>query len=314
MRGLIEKGLVAYHDWKTRRKMERVFRRKRDPYGYLSHDHEIKKQSTILSLIAGREYKTALEIGCAEGAFTRRLAPYCDHVFAVDLSKTAIDRARENLKGIENVSLVFSNIRHCRLATKWDLIVISEVLYYLSKGRFLQKEFDLFLSHLGEILKPGGRMVVVHGFGNIRELEIRKSYVRGLMNGGSLRLIKEFVGGEDPNKAKYLVSLLEKGERPMQEKMIGLERIKRLIFATLTTLSPLYGWAHGPGHKPMPNVESRREYTEEDRRNERLERIENSLSRIEAKLSDEKLADKKRIKLEKKREKLLNEQKRLIEK
>ena len=41
--------MAKAHDWNTRRKMERLFRREEDPYGYFSPPHELGKQAHVAS-------------------------------------------------------------------------------------------------------------------------------------------------------------------------------------------------------------------------------------------------------------------------
>lgn len=189
--------------------MERVFGRGVDPYGYASHPHELKKQAAVEARL-NRHYGTALEIGCAEGAFTRRLARHCDHVLGIDLSEKALTTASQNLGALDNVSLVRANVRECRLAPRWDLVVVSEVLYYLHKSRWTDGGFGVFLARLGGLLAPEGRMIVVHSFGADAELALRRDYVRRILAGNDLLLLEEVVGGDDPGKASYLLSVLDR--------------------------------------------------------------------------------------------------------
>jgi ubiquinone/menaquinone biosynthesis C-methylase UbiE len=207
---MLKRMLLVYHDWKTRRKMERVFGRREDPYGYYSHPHELQKQEILESLLSDRRYGAALEIGCAEGAFTRRLAGHCESVTAVDISRTAIRRAQEHLRDASNVRFIRSNARELDLSPKRDLIVISEVLYYLQDGELLERNFNGFLAQVSRALNPGARLVVLHSFGNEAERAVRRSYVQTFLADPELRLVKEFAAGDDPKKCKYLVSLLEK--------------------------------------------------------------------------------------------------------
>jgi ubiquinone/menaquinone biosynthesis C-methylase UbiE len=52
---------------------------------------------------------TALEIGCGVGRMTRTLARIFESVTAVDVSLEMIERARANLRGLDNVSLVLGD-------------------------------------------------------------------------------------------------------------------------------------------------------------------------------------------------------------
>src|SRR5690606_7902873 len=52
---------------------------------------------------------SVLEIGCGVGRMTKMLAHLFGHVTAVDISAEMIERARNNLSGIENVTLVLGD-------------------------------------------------------------------------------------------------------------------------------------------------------------------------------------------------------------
>jgi ubiquinone/menaquinone biosynthesis C-methylase UbiE len=47
-----------------------------------------------------------VEIGCGEGRMTRMLARFFGHVTAIDVSSEMIQRAKSNLQGFDNVSLI----------------------------------------------------------------------------------------------------------------------------------------------------------------------------------------------------------------
>jgi hypothetical protein len=78
-------------------------------------------------------------IGWGEGRFTALLAERVEELVAVDISETALRRARDRCRGCANVRferLVFSTDP---LPNALDLIVCSEVLYYLKdKARALE--------------------------------------------------------------------------------------------------------------------------------------------------------------------------------
>ncbi|MBI4055464.1 MAG: class I SAM-dependent methyltransferase [Elusimicrobia bacterium] len=205
---MLKRLLARHHGWKTRRKMERLFSRRPDPYGYFSHPHELGKQQLLLDMISDRRYPFALEMGCAEGAFTRRLAGLCDFIVAVDISKTAVERAKITCKDIPSIRFLHADITEVELPHALDLIVACEVLYYWDK-RSLSGRFAAFLRRTAESLKPGGRLALLHSFANEEEYSFRKSY-RERLEGFGLTLEQETIRGGDPKKSRYLVSVLMK--------------------------------------------------------------------------------------------------------
>lgn len=208
--GIYDHLKQLYRDRVTFNKMERLFKRKPDPYGYFTHPHELKKQDTVFSLLKNPSPNSAMEIGCAEGAFTHKLAACCWHVTAVDVSPTALSRAKERLKSFSNITFVEGNIRILPFKEQFDAIIISEVLYYINRAHKLTQEFYDCMAKIAGLLAPGGRLILVHGFGNEDECNLRKKYREIFETHGGLKLQKELVGGDDPRKVKYLISLLRK--------------------------------------------------------------------------------------------------------
>jgi SAM-dependent methyltransferase len=76
-------------------------------------------------------FNSAFEIGCSIGVVTRLLAVRCDRVLAVDLVEAPLVRARQLCAYLPHVSFARIQIRQDWPAGEFDLIVISEVLYYL---------------------------------------------------------------------------------------------------------------------------------------------------------------------------------------
>jgi 2-polyprenyl-3-methyl-5-hydroxy-6-metoxy-1,4-benzoquinol methylase len=69
-----------------------------DPWGYSSSASELTEQKfqAAIEMLSelGRNFDRALEIGCAQGRMTERLAPLCKELLAVDFVPVALERAR----------------------------------------------------------------------------------------------------------------------------------------------------------------------------------------------------------------------------
>ena len=72
-----------------------------------------------------------LEVGCSIGVFTGLLASRYEHVVAIDFSLGALQLARRHLRGARNVDLLRASFPEETPPGSWDLIVCSEILYYL---------------------------------------------------------------------------------------------------------------------------------------------------------------------------------------
>jgi SAM-dependent methyltransferase len=135
----------------------------RDPWDLDASELDQRRYERQLELLGDRRYVRALEIGCASGSFTRRLAPFCDALVALDISERAIERARVADDGGPGTEYRVANVMELDLRNEgsWDLVVLTETAYYLG---WLYPMFDIaWLAHsLHEATRPGGRLLLVN--------------------------------------------------------------------------------------------------------------------------------------------------------
>jgi peptidoglycan/xylan/chitin deacetylase (PgdA/CDA1 family) len=134
-----------------------VFAAKSDPWQYASPYEQTKYEQTLELLPPGR-LRRALELGCAEGHFTRQLAPRVGGLLAADISWIALDRATKRCDGLENVSFLQIDIISEPLPGRFDLIVCSEMLYYVES----LPELQAIALKLADSLEPGGYLLSAH--------------------------------------------------------------------------------------------------------------------------------------------------------
>lgn len=90
--------------------------------------------------------RSILEVGCGEGHQSEYLQRLCDELYGVDVSATAIERARRRLpRAGFAVGDVFAQ-PWGRERARFDLVVACEVLYYVADIRRTVDE----ISHLGK--------------------------------------------------------------------------------------------------------------------------------------------------------------------
>ncbi|EIG58360.1 MULTISPECIES: trifunctional glycosyltransferase/class I SAM-dependent methyltransferase/polysaccharide deacetylase [unclassified Bradyrhizobium] len=130
-----------------------------DPWNYGS-PYEQEKYSRQLELLPDQPVDDALELACAEGHFTRQLAPRVKRLQATDISNKALDRARVRCNGHQNIEFSQLDLSANPLPQDIDLIVCSEVLYYLDD----EAELQSVAKRLVQALRPGGYLVVGHAF------------------------------------------------------------------------------------------------------------------------------------------------------
>ena len=124
-----------------------------------------------IELLGDRRYGRALELGCAAGAFTCRLSLLADHVLAVDIAPTAVERAQADPpEAGGSVEFRAANVMELDPVAEgpWDLIVMSETIYCLA---WLYSTFELaYLARtLFESTHPGGRFLMANTYGKEKD-------------------------------------------------------------------------------------------------------------------------------------------------
>jgi peptidoglycan/xylan/chitin deacetylase (PgdA/CDA1 family) len=130
-----------------------------DPWKYGS-PYEQEKYERQLEILPAGAIGRALELACAEGHFTRQLAPRVGHLTATDISAVAIGRARARCSDQPNVEFGVLDFSADTLPGEMDLIVCSEVLYYLNDLAELRR----VAKKLAEALAPGASFISAHAF------------------------------------------------------------------------------------------------------------------------------------------------------
>src|ERR1700684_3023626 len=114
-------------------RFERLYHESADPWGYRTSDYEREKYAATLAALPKRSHGLCLEVGCSIGVFTGLLAARCEHVVAIDFSLGALRLARPHPQRGGDVDLLPAGFPEKTPPGSWDLIVCSEVLYYLQE-------------------------------------------------------------------------------------------------------------------------------------------------------------------------------------
>lgn len=166
---------------------EARFRADPDPWDTAVSPYEREKYDRTLTACGPGPFPRALELGAGNGGFSARLAGRCGVLSTIDFSPTAVLLARERLEGLPNVEVAEGTIPDDLPRGKgYDLVVASEVLYYLPDDAFRRT-----VDRLPRLLRPGGRLVAVHWSGQAPDLE--RSAVethRALRVGSGLRPVE----------------------------------------------------------------------------------------------------------------------------
>lgn len=147
---------------------ETKFRKNIDPWNYTASAFEAHKRGILLHACGSRRYARALELACAIGETTRALAPRCLRILALDASATALREADYRTRVWRNITLKLALLPRDTPRGPFDLIVASEIFYYLKPG-----DLRLLVIRLERALAPGGRLVVLHHLRDFKDAAIR---------------------------------------------------------------------------------------------------------------------------------------------
>ncbi|WP_179039989.1 trifunctional glycosyltransferase/class I SAM-dependent methyltransferase/polysaccharide deacetylase [Rhizobium leguminosarum] len=134
---------------------EHMFERP-DPWNYISVYEQVKYAQTLSLIPEGIE--KALELACAEGIFTEKLAPKVARLTATDISQRAIDRAIKRCRDHGNVELRVLDFVKSDVPPEQDLVICSEVLYYMKDEEMLAA----VCRKMAAAVKPGGYLITAH--------------------------------------------------------------------------------------------------------------------------------------------------------
>lgn len=114
-------------------RFEALYEADPDPWSYSSSEYEREKYAATLAAAGPGPHGRALEVGCSIGVFTELLAPRCRELVAMDFSPRALALAGERLHAMAGVELVQGTFPEQVPEGAWELVVCSEILYYLDR-------------------------------------------------------------------------------------------------------------------------------------------------------------------------------------
>lgn len=147
-----------------------------DPWQYQTRWYEKRKRDICLAVLPQPHYHAAIELGCGNGVFSELLAHRCQALVSIDGNAQAVQLAKQRLAESPQIRIlqgiipdVLLNLTSAlikayplsvnTLANKpsFDLIVISEILYYLSL-----KDIDTVIAWVQQHLALGGTLLCCH--------------------------------------------------------------------------------------------------------------------------------------------------------
>jgi Nodulation protein S (NodS) len=130
---------------------EALFAGSDDPWSFRSRWYEARKRALTLASLPRQKYATAYEPGCANGELSAELAVRCERLLISDGTPRAVDLARERVKALPHVEVVQAWVPDEWPSRTFDLIVISELGYFLTE------------ESLGELMAKARQSLLLNG-------------------------------------------------------------------------------------------------------------------------------------------------------
>lgn len=133
----------------------RIYDSAEDPWRFAASWYERRKRALLLAALPRERFRRTFEPGCARGDLTLGLAERSDEVLAVDWAQAPLEEARRRLAGWVGVQ-----VRRARIPEDWpggrfDLVVLSEIGYYLA-------DLPALAGRVVESLDDDGVVVLLH--------------------------------------------------------------------------------------------------------------------------------------------------------
>ncbi len=149
-----------------------------DPWQYQTRWYEKRKRDMCLAVLPQAKYDTAIELGCGNGVFSALLAHRCQSLLSIDGNNQAVQLAKHYLAECSHAKVIQGVIPEVLFRLKngllendplsasdsapahqppFDLIIISEILYYLSPN-----DIDTVIDWIKQKLAIGGTLLCCH--------------------------------------------------------------------------------------------------------------------------------------------------------
>jgi len=154
---------------------EGLYEKAPDPWGFAHSPYEDAKYSHTLEALGSERAHRALEVGCSIGVLTRRLAEVCDSLVATELARAPLEAARQRCGELAHVMFRLVGAAPESFVGSFDLIVLSEVVYYWDDS-----DLARVAAAVDRTLLPGGRLLLVHWLGETNYPKSADEAVTGL--------------------------------------------------------------------------------------------------------------------------------------
>jgi len=164
-------------DLGSRAAFDATYRESNDPWASASprYRYQWLKYDKLIALLPRKNFGRALDLGCGLGLLSQKLTQRADHVLGIDIAPAAIDIARQRGAGFSNLAFESGDILDLSPSLNgcFDLVVVADVLYYLSPldGGAL----EAIVKRIADLLTPGGTCLLANHFFFSADRESRMS-------------------------------------------------------------------------------------------------------------------------------------------
>lgn len=167
---------VSQYDGYSESYFDALYKDNTDPWQYKTRWYEKRKRDICLAILPQSQYNNAIELGCGNGVLSELLAQRCLALVSIDGNQRAVQLAKTRLAELSHVKVIQGVIPNRLLTLKdavieayplsdststnkppFDLIVISEILYYLSPN-----DIDTVIAWTQQNLAIGGTLLCCH--------------------------------------------------------------------------------------------------------------------------------------------------------
>lgn len=134
-----------------------MYRVSADPWHLAERWYEARKYALTVAALPARHYRRAFEPGCSVGVLSALLAPRCDRLLSWDRRPEAVTAAADRVRSFEGAETACGTVPEQWPDGRFDLIVLSELLYYLDaddRARLLKAALHS--------LDGGGHLLAAH--------------------------------------------------------------------------------------------------------------------------------------------------------
>lgn len=128
-----------------------------DPWGLRDSRYEQRKYACTVAMLPNAGYRRGFEPGCSIGVLSGLLARRCERLLCWDIDPRAVETAKQHLSRASGVVVEPGAVPGSWPASTFDLIVISELAYYLRTDERLA-----LWTAAATGLQSGGTLAAVH--------------------------------------------------------------------------------------------------------------------------------------------------------